>query len=768
MIVTELKRRILRVGILLVAATGLLGPPVAAQAITGIAGRVTDAATRAPISGANVRLRQLGRSELSHADGTFHFDRLAPGVYTVAVERIGYAPAEERVRVADGATAEVTLALSPSAIEVGTIVVTATGSERSASETYRPTTVLSDAELRRKLGTSVAATLAGEPGISQRYNGPAAAQPVIRGLGGDRVLVLEDGQRTGDISTTSGDHAVAIDPLTAERIEVVRGPAALMYGSNALGGVINVVREEVPRTLPERLSGTVSSQAESVNRGLTAGAAATLPVGPFAVRAELSGRRAGDTRTPRGILPTTELIGLNGAIGASWVGSQGFAGAALRDYWMRYGVPGTFNGQTIPGGHEGGVEIEQRRTAGRVEAARFSGAGPFDSIELDGGYVRLDQREFELGGPGGPVIGTRFRQFTGSGNLIARHHHESGATLAQGAVGVWGMGRDFSTAGLRTGSRPARQYSLAGFAFEELAWNPFRLEVGARYDWSRIDPLDKRPRGGQEVRTRDFGAFSGSLAALVQPWSGWSIGTSVSRAFRTPSIEELFSDGPHLANYSFDVGNPDLTPEYGLGTELFVRAALPRLHGEVSVFRNSIRDYIRYAPTGELDPRFGQFPIYRAAQDDAVLSGAEGRVQWEVASRWVLDGNASYVRGSRDGDAGREALPAIPPLHGSLGVRHDATRFFAGASAEAAAAQNRVPPAPEGGAGLAGFERPTPRYTLLHATGGLRWTAVGRLQTLTLTANNLLDTAWTDHLSRIKAVAPQPGRNLQLLYRVAF
>jgi iron complex outermembrane recepter protein len=288
---------------------GQVSPPSGGTG--SILGFVRDAASGEPLPATQVRLVELGRGDLSHRGGDFHFDRVFPGTYTVSAQRLGYAPASATVRVVAGETARVELVMTTSAIELEGLVVTGTGRARLAEETYRPTSVVEGAALRRQLGSSVAATIEREPGIAQRYNGPAAAQPVIRGLSGDRVLVLEDGNRTGDIASTAADHAVTIDPLTAERIEVVRGPAGLLYGSNALGGVINVIREDVPRTLPERLTGMASAQGESVNRGVTAGAEVMAPLGPIAARAELSLRRAGETRTPLGMLPSTEMEGYN-------------------------------------------------------------------------------------------------------------------------------------------------------------------------------------------------------------------------------------------------------------------------------------------------------------------------------------------------------------------------------------------------------------------------------------------------------------------------
>lgn len=727
------------------------------EPLSSLHGTIIDGSTGQPVANATVRLRESARREISHADGSFHFDGIPAGTHTIVVEMLGYAPLERRVEVVDGVVTQLVLALTPSALRLAAVVVTGTASERSADASYRSMTVLSDAELRRKLSGSVAATLAGEPGLTQRYNGPVAAQPVIRGLGGDRVLVLEDGQRTGDVASSAADHAVTIEPLTAERIEVVRGPAGVLYGSNSLGGVINVIREEVPRSVPEQVTGTLTAQAESVNRGLTGGAMLTAPAGSFAIRAELSGRTAGDTRTPEGDLPDTQLDGHNAGLGMSWVGRRGHAGAAVRDFSMNYGVPGTFQGAVIPGGHEDGVEIELRRTTARLEARILGTGATLRSVEADANFVRFDQRELELGGAEGPLLGTQFRQYSGTGNVRVYHRHHAGGIRLEGAAGLSGMYRDLGVAGSRTGSRPARTWSAAAFAFEEFALSRFTFELGARYDFSRIDPLDKSPGVIGDVRRRDFQSVSGSAAALYRPADSWTAGIGVSRSFRTPSIEELFSNGPHLANYSYDIGNPDLDAEYGLGVDVFLRTSLPTFHAEIGIFRNAIADFIYQAPTGEMDPRLGQYPVYRAEQRDVVLRGVDGRLQWEARRGWVIDANASYVRGARDGDAGVDVpLPLMPPLHAALSVRRDGARFFAGVGVEGSAAQNRV----------AELEQPTPAYALINATGGLRWTTAGRLNTLTLQLDNVLDTSWRDHLSRIRQVAPQPGRNIQLLYRV--
>jgi iron complex outermembrane recepter protein len=736
-------------------------------------GVVRDALTGQPIPNAYVRLRELGRNELSHGDGSFHFLRLAPRTYTVLAQRLGYAPVEIRVEVPADRTVQVVLEMEPSALEIAGIVVTGTGRERRAGETFRPTTVLGDAELRRRLDTtSLAATIAHVPGISQASYGPAAAQPVIRGMGGDRVLVLEDGQRTGDLATTAADHPVTIDPMGAKRIEIVRGPAGLMYGSNALGGVVNVVREDVPRTLPEQVAGSLSVQAQSVNRGATGAGWVVVPHGRFAVRGEVSGRTAGDSRTPLGPLPSSDLRSVTAGLGTGWVASWGYVGAAYRDFDMEYGVPGEFQGELIPGAHPGGIDSFARRRSGKVEAGHFLGFGPISSASFDANYVHHTQREVEAYLGDREILGASFQNQFGSANLVLRHEHELDPIFTEGAFGFFASARQLRTAGGFTGTRDASTLGLAAYAFEELELEPFRFQIGGRYDWNFVRPDDRRPirMVGREipVAERTFGSASASAAALVEPRRGFVIGASIARAFRTPSVEELFSDGPHLADYSYDIGNPELDAEFGFGGDLFLRITRARLQAEATLFRNELRNYIYHAPTGELDPRFHRFAVFEARSTDAVFQGGELTIQVEAVRRVVVDGSLSLVRAERRDT--NEPLPAIPPLNGQIGARYESPAFFLSAVVDGAAAQHRVqPPIPSPvGDGIIHAERPTAGYSLLNVGAGWRGNFAGRLHTVTVQVDNATDAVWREHLSRIKDVAPQPGRNVQLLYRVHF
>jgi iron complex outermembrane receptor protein len=719
-----------------------------------IRGHVLDAATGAPLPGAQVRIIELNRSDLTHEDGEFHFSRLGGGRYTLVVERMGYRRTTRIVELGVNDSTYLRIPLEFSALELPGFTVTGTAGERLSEDLARATTVLGGQELARRLDATVAATLEGQPGVTMSSMGPATARPVIRGLGGDRILILEDGERVGDLSASGPDHAVAVEAVTAKQIEVVRGPAALLYGSNALGGVVNVIREEIPTSLTDRLHGSLSLQGQSVNRGGSGGGFVTGSAGPLADRLEGSARGAGDLHTPLGVLENTQSRTYNLSAGGSWVGERGYAGLAYRFYDSSYGVPGDHDHGHEDDGHDDhdhhdGVSVAMRRHTVRGSALRRPAGGLFTAIEVDGSFSNYVHRELE----GDGEIGTEFNLLSGTGSVLARHGQLG--PFSSGAFGFQGQWRDLEVGGEMT-APPSSEHALAGFVIQEIDLHPVRLEFGGRYDWHRVTPREVELEVDiGDVRTRTFGAVSASAGALYDFGGGVGVGVSVARAFRTPDVTELYSQGPHLATYSVEIGNPDLGAETGLGTDLFLRITRDQIKGEVAAFRNAISHYIFPRQTGETDLATG-LPIYRFVGENAVLAGLEGRTEWSVTNRLVLDGSASYVRGTlTDTD---EPLPLIPPLSGRLGVRYETTGYFLGAGAKVASRQDR----------LGEFEEPTAGYRVFDAMAGYRWIALGRAHTLTLRADNITDTVYRDHLSRIKEIMPQPGRSISLLYRVNF
>lgn len=722
--------------------------PIAAVDSASIHGVVRDSVTGEPLPGTIVRVLSVARQDMTHPGGEFHLVRLPAGTHTVVFERIGYARVVRDFVLAPGESISVEVRMRSSAIELPGIVVTGATRAGLGSQAVRPSDVLSGQELARKLDVTLANTLRNEPGLATTSVGPATARPIIRGLGGDRVLVLEDGARVGDLSSASSDHALSVDPLTAQRIEVVRGPNALLYGSNAIGGVINVIREEVPTSQPERPSGVLSVQGQTVNSGVGVGGSSQVGLGTFSVRGEGSYREAGDVSTPDGTLENTGLRTFSLSTGASHIVNNGHYGAAYRYYDNSYGIPGGFVGS-----HPEGVTVEMQRHSLHGQAERSGRVGPFDDLSLDAKYTNYYHRELESDG----ILGTEFGLLSAAVELLGKHDHTG--PFDGGAVGMRIDWEDFAAGG-STQTSPSTSWTGALFIVEELSFGKLRVQGGGRYDLHRIEPHDRTTvRDIGEVRTRTFHAVAASLGALYELRDGVGMGASIARAYRTPDTNELFSQGPHLAAYSFEVGNPDLEAEVGLGVDVFVRVGRERYSAEAALFRNMLDNYIYYRDTGTRSPT--GLPVYQATGADAVLQGFELSGSVEVLRHVVVSGMVSHVEGTNTGTD--QPLPAIPPLRGHIDARYERPSWFLGLAWRAVAAQDRVDE----------FETPTPGHNVIDADAGYRWVAFGRVQSVTLSLDNVTDTVVYDHLSRIRdrdtdAQAPAPGFGANLIYRVVF
>jgi iron complex outermembrane receptor protein len=751
-----------------IASAVLATQPAHAQELSPatISGTVTDSATGEPVSVGLARLLETHRQVTLHEDGKFAFANVAPGTHTLVVQRIGYRPVRRQVTVGPGETATVDVRMAQAVVRLEAEVITGTLSERPRDEVLSPTSIVGDAELDRRVQATLGQTLQAQPGVTSSSIGPATSRPVIRGLSGDRIVLLEDGQRPGDMSSFSGDHAVAIEPITARQIEVVRGPMSLLYGSSALGGVVNVIRGEVPHSLPEDLHGTISAQGNSVNEGGALGGEATTSFGKTAFRIEGSGRKAGDTRTPRGDLRNTDVLTLGGSAGAAYVGTTGHAGLAYRFYRNEYGIPGGFVGS-----HPTGVDIQMTRHATRLDAERHLKEAHFSTVELNGGYTHYYHAEFEPSGS----IGTEFQQHMVEGDLRAKHEHKGPFSL--GAFGVRGQFRDISTGGSLS-TPNTRDFSAAVYGIEEIVRGATRLQFGLRYDHARYDPLEETTVdvGGEAipVAPRSFGSFSGSIGWLEELAPGVRVGTSISRAYRTPDFNELFSNGPHLAANSFEVGDPRLGTEAGLGADAFLRVTTDRIRAEIAAFGNRLDGYIYPSSRGRAELAGAGFrPKFQYTNADAVFVGGDGVVEYSFAPTLALNSTISSVFGRFTSAVapipiitandttfvpGSKYPPLTPPVQGRVELRFDTRRFFGNAGARLAAEQNR----------LGDFETRTPGYVVWTLDGGVRLVRGGRLHAFTLRVDNLFNREYWDHLSRVKEIMPEPGRDVSLVYRVQF
>lgn len=701
-----------------------------------------DSRTREPIAGASVGLVGAPGATFTDGDGFFRLEEVAPGAVAIRVERLGYRSVTTDVRA--GGDLSVDVEMEPSPVALAPVVVTGAVRARRADETLRPASVLAGDELQSRLQGTLAGALAGQPGVLATTMGPATARPVVRGLAGDRVLVLEDGARVGDVSGSGADHATALDATSARRVEVVRGPAAVLYGSNALGGVVNVIRGEIPSAPASRTGGVASLRGETASGSWGGGATATVALAErVPLRIEASGRRAGDLNTPAGVLLNTASDTWSAGAGTSYVADWGHAGASFRSYRNDYGIPGGF-----VGGHEAGVRIEMERASTKVRAVVDRPQGLAERIEFNGTHTWYRHREIEPP----DILGTLFKLQSTSAEAVVRS--AAAGPFSGGAVGARASLGDHSFAGgLHTPD--SRRATVAAYVFQEMEFGALRIEGGLRYDWTKVDPVRDDPDSDiGRIADRTFGAASGSVGALYVARPGLIVGVNAGRAFRTPDVGELYSEGPHLAAYSFEVGNPSLDAERGTGVDIFLRYAGDRFRGELTGFRNAVSGYVYAQPTGRTSRVL--LPVYQHVGNDAAFTGFEAVADWQVGGAWVLHGTASYVRGELRETGG--ALPLIPPLHGRLAVEHERPAWFARAEAEFAAAQDRV----------AEFEAPTKGYALVHAVAGVRFDLAGRLHVVTAALKNATNEEYRNHLSRVKEIMPEAGRGLAVTYRVAY
>src|SRR5688572_18288715 len=371
------------------AAAGLLLLPrnVTAQTGTTLSGVITQAEINQPLSGALVVIDELRQEVRAGDDGSYRFENVPPGQYHVGVRAEGYSTRRTEVVVG---TTPVTLNIAIDFDLHFAEVLSVSPNARPQFESYQPTTVLDGQELTKNLEATIGATLADTPGIALREFGAASARPIIRGLDGDRVSVLEDGQRMGDLSSQSGDHSVPTNPAAARRIEVIRGPATLLYGANAIGGLVNVITDSIPSTRAERATGNFTFNFGS--NGGAAGGAGDIHVGKgsFALHFGGAGNRSGNYDTPEGEVDNSQSRTAMGQIGASWVGEKTYAGASYGYDDSDYGIPIVEEGliHLTPRRHSFSVRTGRQNLDGWLQSYRATlGVRKYQHSELEGSEI---------------------------------------------------------------------------------------------------------------------------------------------------------------------------------------------------------------------------------------------------------------------------------------------------------------------------------------------------------------------------------------------
>jgi iron complex outermembrane receptor protein len=686
------------------------------------------------------------------------------------------------VSAADAATADASAADAVAGDVAGQdIVVTGQPLRRTADETAIPVTVLEGDELSYRRQATIGETLMSEPGIRADTFGGGAARPVIRGQTSPRIRVLSDGAQIQDASDVSPDHATVGEPLLLRRIEVLRGPAALLYGGGAIAGAVNLIDTRIPDARPSGgFDGVFELRGGTADDERTAVGGVTLGAGPFALRAEGVYRDAEDYRAPGGKVEGTFNETRAGTLGASWIGDNGYLGVAYTRHDSRYGVPGhdhdyqschPHGTHLHCGGHgheeeeHGHGEEEHEDVSIDLLSKRFDIRGELrnpvaaiERIRLRAGFT--DYRHFEIEGGHDDHEGHGDHGhghddehgeedgrtgFFNKGHDVRLEVEHAPVFGLRGVVGLQNNRSRFRTEGPEAFLPESVTKSTGLFLFESLDAGPVRFELGARQEWQRIRTAD-----GREA---EHSPTSLSGAAIWRFAPGYSAALSLSRAERAPTNQELFARGIHLATNTFEIGNAALGTERAQSIDLTLRKTEGPTRFSIGLFRNHIYDYI-HADT--LD-RFEDFRLIRYGQRNARFTGIDGSVRHQVTPELGLAVFGDYVRAKFTGNGG-ENLPRIPA--GRLGLRADVKSgaLFGEAEAYRVFEQDRI----------ADFETETPGYTVVNATLAYRLPIGPTRSEVFVRATNLLNELAFNHVSFVKEAAPLRGRNFVLGLRTAF
>jgi iron complex outermembrane receptor protein len=653
------------------------------------------------------------------------------------------------------------------------IVVTASPLRQRADDIARPVEILAGAELDDRRAATLGETVARLPGVQTSFFGPGVGRPIIRGLEGPRVQVLNEGLGSLDVSTVSVDHAVSIDPFLADQIEVLKGPATLLFGPGAIGGAVNVVDGRIHEQPVEGVSGRAEVRANTVADERAGMARLDGGTGSWAFHVDAFHRDTDDYEIPGdaerhddhdqghgtgddhdqgdGVLANSATRTKGGAFGVSWTGERGFAGVAVSRYESLYGIPGGHGHEDehehdtgIGGGEdeeEEAVTLDLRQTRVDFKSGLEQPFAGHDALRVRLAHNDYGHTEFE-----GEEVGTVFDNQAWEGRVELVHAQLAGWT---GAYGLQFGRRDFEAIGEEAFVPPSESSDLGLFLIEKRSWNAFNVELGGRYDRVRIDPAGDLPSNRTST-------FSASAAGEWRFADDWHLRLGLDRAQRAPVAEELYSDGAHVATQSVEIGDPNLDRETANQVELGLHYHGPALELRLSVFDNRFDDFIYLADTGEQEEGL---PVRLWTQGDASFRGAEAEAKFTVADtatgRYQLRLMADSVRGELD-DGGD--LPRIAPGRYGGGLDWSLGSWRAGVSALRYRSQDRV----------ADFESASDGYTLVDADLAYGFSAGRAELELFAQGRNLGDQEARLHTSFLKDRAPLPGRSFGLGLRAFF
>jgi iron complex outermembrane receptor protein len=702
-----------------------------AQGTGTLRGKVTLASNGDPVHNVKVTIIQLRRSTETKEDGTYEFQNVPPGKYDISahLERTPDILAKADVSSGQTVTADFEIRLEAVREQV---TVTATGNEETTFNSIQSVTIIGSLDLAKKNPISLGEALDHELGVAKRSFGPGNARPVVRGFDGDRVLVLQEGVGIGGLGFQSGDHAEPIDLLSQDRVEVVKGPATLLYGSNAIGGVVNAIsgHDEAHKGV----RGYVTGIAGSTNDQFGGSGGIEFGTEKWLFWANGGGQRASDYNTPLGTIQNSFSRYGNASGGLGYFADKGFLSLGYTADRRNYGIP--FDSDE--------ADAEKVRLNPRRDSLQFRGgfrdlSGPISGGNFTLQYNNYRHDEIELPDE---EIGTQFKNKT---FLYRAVFDQQRSGRFSGSFGVSGLYRDFKSIGAEALAPPTTQNNFAAFGLQTIDFEKFAVQFGGRVEHNGYTP--------DGLRDRSFTGFSGSAGIRVGLSASNVFVANYTHSYRAPALEELYNNGPHPGNLTFEIGNPNLARERGDGIDLSLRHNSGRVRAEANFFYYKIKDFVYLAPTGNIEDGLIEADY---SQGDSRFTGTELRFDAGLTKNIWLLSSLDYVNAELTNTS--TPLPRIPPLRARVGFEAFAKGFRINPEVVMARDQERTFTTEERTAG----------YATVNLNASYTYTQKHYAHIFSVNAFNLNDKLYRNHLSFIKEFAPEIGRGIRFVYTLRF
>ncbi len=730
-----------------------------AQTGGSVSGKITYARDVA-LHGVSVQIVQTRQTAVTDENGNYQIADIPAGRHTILVHQEGFSDATRIIDVTSGSSLTADFRLNIISLREQ-VTVTASGTEQSVFDAFQSVNSVGSTRITERAATSIGEVLEHETGVAKRSFGPGTARPVIRGFDGDRVLVLQDGVRSGSIGSQSGDHGEPIDPQSAERIEVVKGPGTLLYGSNAIGGVVNVINND-ENDAHEGFRGFLSGVGGTTNS--QGGFATGLEYGIDKVvfRGNFSAQRTGDYKTPIGRIDNSASWSRSGSFGTGYYGEKAWISGTFSSDVRRYGIPfaGMFHVHhednneeaSLEEEHEVDVDLRSRTNNFKIAGGFRNLTGSFLSgLQYNVNFTKYRHMEIEIEDRL-EAVGTIFDNEVLSYRTLFEQQKKGRLT---GRFGFEGLTREYEVNGeeqLITGA--VKHNSISAFALEELNFERIKFQFGGRVENNRYNPFNP------SLRDRSFTAFSGGAGMNIGLWRGGAFIANYTHSNRAPALEELYNNGPHIGNVTFEIGNEDLVRETANGIDLSLRHQSGRFQMRGNFYYYGIRNFIFLAfqdedDDGEIDFEDG-LPVASYEQADARYYGVELNLNYDFTRNVAGFFNLDMVRARLTGN--NLDLPRIPPARARFGLDFRYGGLSIRPEMVVAAAQERVYP----------LETPTDGYGLFNVGGSYTIGGQHVAHIFTFNAFNLTDKLYRNHLSFIKELAPEIGRGIRFGYTLRF